>query len=100
MTDAEFAAFKQFVTQEFPELLTEDFSELSQDESIARQLREGQDSVRFSPERLNHASETLNRYGPEEGLRRLRESDPEIAEEVGRLINRKSPSGENDVPLQ
>jgi len=100
MTDAEFSAFKQFVTQEFPELLTEDFSELSQDESIARQLREGQDSVRFSPERLNHASETLNRYGPEEGLRRLRKGDPEIAEEVGRLINRKSPSGENDVPLQ
>lgn len=40
----------------------------------------------FSPERLNRAMETLNRYGPKEGLRRLKESDPEAATRLERLI--------------
>ena len=53
---------------------------------------------RFSPERLNRASETLNRYGPEEGIRRLEKEDPEIAKQIGRLINRKPPQQENDAP--
>ena len=53
---------------------------------------------RFSPERLNRASEILNRYGPEEGLRRLQKEDPEIAKQVERLISRKPPQQENDAP--
>ena len=44
---------------------------------------------RFSPERFNTAMQTLNRYGPKEGLRRLKESDPEVAAQVERLIQRK-----------
>ena len=40
----------------------------------------------FSPERLNRAMETLNRYGPKEGIRRLKESDPEAATRFERLI--------------
>ena len=36
----------------------------------------------FSPERLERAMSTLERYGPEEGLRRLGESDPEVAKQV------------------
>ena len=38
----------------------------------------------FSSERFDRAMDTLDQYGPEEGLRRLRENDPEIAEEVER----------------
>ena len=53
---------------------------------------------RFSPERLNRASETLNRYGPEEGLRRLEKDDPEIAKQIGHLINRKPPQRESTTP--
>ncbi len=41
---------------------------------------------RFSPERLKRVSETLERYGPEEGLRKVREQDPELAEQMERLI--------------
>ena len=37
---------------------------------------------RFSSERFERALSTLERYGPEEGLRRLRESDPEVAKQV------------------
>ena len=39
----------------------------------------------FSPERLNRAMETLNRYGPKEGLRQLKKSDPEVATRLERL---------------
>lgn len=46
-------------------------------ESLEATLRE-----QFSPERFEHAMDTLERYGPEEGLRRLRENDPEIAKQV------------------
>ena len=41
----------------------------------------------FTPARFERAMSTLERYGPEEGLRRLRESDPEIAEQIERHRN-------------
>ncbi len=56
--------------------------ELPTEENIESQLREQLNPERFSPQRLNQAMQTLNQYGPEEGVRRLRESDPEIAEIV------------------
>ncbi len=40
----------------------------------------------FSPERLNRAMETLNRYGTKEGFHRLKQSDPEVATRLERLI--------------
>ena len=46
-------------------------------------------SERFSPARLNRAVETLNRYGPEEGVRRLKASDPELAVQVERLLQKQ-----------
>ena len=36
----------------------------------------------FSPERFERAMSTLDRYGHEEGLRRLRESDREVANQI------------------
>ena len=41
----------------------------------------------FSSERFDRAMSTLERYGPEEGLRRLKESDPEVAKQVERHRN-------------
>lgn len=58
--------------------------ELPSKESLETVLR-GQ----FSPERFNRAMQTLNQYGPEEGLRRLKVSDPEVATHVERLIQTK-----------
>ena len=52
-------------------------------ESAFQQFRENQ---RFSPQRLDTAMQTLNRYGPAEGIRRLKESDPEMATHVERFI--------------
>jgi len=42
----------------------------------------------FSPQRFNAAVQTLSQYGPQEGLRRLKASDPEIAIYIERLIQR------------
>ena len=46
----------------------------------------------FSSERFERAMSTLERYGPEEGLRRLKENDPEVAKQVERHRNRKEVS--------
>ena len=39
---------------------------------------------RFSQDRFDRAMDTLERYGKKEGLRRLRENDPEVAEQMER----------------
>ena len=67
-------------TVEPDEVLTEMSPEpptLPTEETLETALRE-----QFSPERFERAMSTLERYGPEEGLRRLRENDPEIAKQV------------------
>ena len=43
----------------------------------------------FSKDRFVRAMDTLNRYGEEEGLRRLRENDPEVAEQIEHHRNRE-----------
>ena len=56
----------------------------STDESLETSLRESFSSARFSP-----ALETLNRYGPEEGLRRLKAADPVVAAHVSRFLHKQ-----------
>ena len=43
---------------------------------------------RFSPQRFNRALSILNQYGPKEGLRRLKESDPELAGHIEKQLQR------------
>lgn len=38
--------------------------------------------AQFTSDRFERVMSTLNQYGPEEGLRRLRENDPEVAKQV------------------
>ena len=42
----------------------------------------------LSTEQFERAMSNLDRYGPEEGLRRLRENDPEVAKQIERHRNR------------
>ncbi len=42
----------------------------------------------FSPVRVNRTVTTINQYGPEEGLRRLKKSDPEIAAHIEKQLQR------------
>ncbi|MCG9132722.1 hypothetical protein J5I95_13675 [Candidatus Poribacteria bacterium] len=48
---------------------------------------------RFSPQRFNRALQILNQYGPQEGLRRLKNTDPEFAKQVEPLLLKRQ---END----
>ena len=51
--------------------------------------REGLETAlrtQFSPDRFTRAMNTLTEYGPEEGLRRLKVSDPEVAKQVEGLL--------------
>ncbi len=52
-------------------------------------LREEFNPERFSAQRFNTAMQALKRYGSKEGLRRLKESDPEIATQIERLIQKE-----------
>ncbi len=76
-SDAELEAeFLKLLEQSFPAA-----SKLPTIVELEKNLRQ-----RFSPQRFNTAMQTLDRYGPEEGLRRLKESDPEVATHFERLI--------------
>ncbi len=69
---------------EFLKNLFADIPEAPSDTAFQQTLRE-----RFSPERFNTMMQTLKRYGREEGLRRLKVSDPEIATHLQRLMSSK-----------
>lgn len=44
---------------------------------------------RYAPNRLSLAIETLSEHGPEEGMRRLKQRDPELAEQLEQRMNRE-----------
>ena len=48
--------------------------------------------LQFSSERFERAMSTLEQYGPEEGLRRLRQSDPDFAKQIEQHRNREEVS--------
>ena len=58
-------------------------TELPTVEALEASLKE-----QFSSERFGQAMDTLERYGPEEGLRRLKENDPEVAKQIEQHRNR------------
>jgi len=62
-----------------------DLPELPTYENMETTLRE-----RFSPARFSRTMQTLDRYGPEEGLRRLKDADPEVAKQVVLLLQKQS----------
>ena len=79
MTDAEIEApIEKSLTPQPPDIPSEIQSKL-----------ETTLSAQFSSERFERAMSTLERYGPEEGLRRLRENDPEVAKQVEQYRKRE-----------
>lgn len=69
------------IETELRRTLFPDVPERATEMSIEKSLRD-----QFSPQRLNTALQTLSQYGPKDGLRRLKTSDPEIAKYVEQLI--------------
>ncbi len=79
MSDAELEAeFEKMFMEQFPELLTE--------EKVESAFRQQFKTKRLSPERFNRALDILDRHGPEKGLRRLREVDPEAATQIEQIF--------------
>ncbi len=73
---------------EIEKTLTQQFgAEFPDDAALQETLRNT-----VSPERFNRAVTTLNRYGPEEGMRLLRESDPAVARHLERYHRKRSGS--------
>jgi hypothetical protein len=50
-------------------------------------LKGGQ--AHFEPDRIVRAFEIMERYGPKEGIKHLQKNDPEVAEQVQRLLVKK-----------
>ena len=73
--------------EQLKEQLLPKVSKLPTEVSLETALKE-----RFSQKRFNTAMQTLNQYGPKEGIRRLKESDPEIATQVEHLIQKNKES--------
>lgn len=87
MTDAEIEAeFNKYFSEAELEkrTLPSGSTGVLTEENFTSELRR-----QFSPNRFNQAIQTLNRYGPEEGLRRLKEVDPEVATHLERFIQRQ-----------
>ena len=93
MTDAEIeAAIEKSLTRQTPDILT------NQQPNTPNEIQSNLENnlkAQFSSERFEQAMDTLERYGPEEGLRRLRENDPEVASQIERHRNRPR-SGDSD----
>ncbi len=92
---AEFEKFKQQLRQfeEFANMtdaeLTAEIENHFMPQIPTVEKLESKISEQFNPERFSKAMETLNRYGPEEGIRRLKETDPAVAEQVERLLKKE-----------
>lgn len=93
MTDAEIeAAIEKSLTRQTPDILT------NQQPDTPIEIQSNLETTlksQFSSERFERAMSTLEQYGPEEGLRRLRENDPEVASQIEQHRNRFR-SGDSD----
>ena len=72
------------ITTKLIEQLKRSEFNLPTEENIETALR-----AQFSPKRLNKAMQTLSQYGTEEGIRRLKISDPELAKRIQPLIRKQ-----------
>ena len=82
MTDTEIkAAIEKSLTSESLDVLTNQHSDTP--DEVQSNLETGL-KAQFSLKRFERAMSTLNQYGPKEGIRRLKESDPEVANHIER----------------
>ncbi len=72
------------IEAELLKMLVPDVPELPTETGVENVLRQ-----QFSLQRLGTAMQTLSQYGPEEGMQRLKESDPEVATHIERLLQER-----------
>ncbi len=67
-------------------LMDNSIDALFAEDSLETLLNERVNSEAFSTESVQRAMDVLNRYGPKEGLRKLRDTDPEVAKQIEGII--------------
>lgn len=92
MSDAEFEAeLQRRFTPQLPELPTI--------QRLENQLWSEAQSARMTPARFQAALKILEKYGSEEGMRKLRQADPKAAAEVKQILGGAATPGESSQPL-
>lgn len=76
---------------DFNQLLTDDDSidTLFAEDGLETLLNQRMNPKELSTEKMQRAMDVLNRYGPKEGLRKLRDSDPEVAKQIEGFIRER-----------
>ena len=75
---------------DFNQRLTDDsIDAFFAEDSLETLLNQRMNSKELSTEKVQRAMDVLNRYGPKEGLRKLRDSDPEVAKQIEGFIRER-----------
>ena len=77
---------------ELEKFLTKEFSETLPEQHLFEKHLESELHGHFSSTRIHQAMQTLEHYGPEEGLRQLATEDPELFEQLEKYHNRNGTS--------
>ena len=99
LSDAELEAeFEMLLTPKVPEVPTVESIEAELREQFAPETNYRARLEQLEPERLQRAMDTLNRYGPKEGLRRLKIDDAETAALLERSLGGKTSERSAEEP--
>lgn len=99
LSDAELdAEFEMLLTPKVPEVPTEESIEAELREQLVPETNYRARLEQLEPKRLQRAMDTLNRYGPKEGLRRLKIDDAETAALIERSLGGKTSERSAEEP--
>lgn len=91
---SEFETFTETTTMtnaDIEKMLEQEFLQgITPDKNSMPELQKAFDGENVSPARVDAAMKTLNRYGLEEGLRRLRKQDPGMAAQIRQKLRSQS----------
>lgn len=86
MTDAQLETLDRFLRDEFPE----EYAKFLDAESEISAGRNREDiEAEFTPHEFRDAYQLLEKYGPEEGMERLRKASPRLARKIVRELNKR-----------
>ena len=54
----------------------------------------------FAPDRVTRGFELIQRYGQDEGIKRLEKADPKLAKQVKQMLNEKNNRAKRPRPTQ
>ena len=99
MTAHELDVFEQFIRDEFPE-----YAQLLDETSKTPARPRKEMEAEFTPKQFRNAQQTLQKYGLRESLKRLQQTDPQLARQLARELKSRNTSrrqsSRNSTPEQ